>query len=1117
MFMHSHCSSMKAVSGRSFISPGSRPADCWPGRMTEQWGYGQQMMGMQAGGAQMMAMPAGSQQMMMQGGGGQYVVCMMPMQYVAGQGGVQGQQYAFQQEGGMQQVWMQPQMPLQAASAGGAVSAAGGRQGASFRPSAQPAQGSGAAASGGKEFDPSAASFVPAAQMQQHAQQEAVGGSPGSFQMSAGATAFVLPAETRAQQGMASGRYQGGSAAAAGWGLQHPQGSAGQAQFAAIPAPRPNAADARGWTRTPQAAAPAPIFRKAEADAAPADAGSPLHKSTDGKAYVPPHLRNRPAPTGTPDGARKEDPRQYAAKKEEPKKKEEEEEPKALAAAEFPSLMSAVTPKKGGWPAAKKGGMAAKEEVAEAAQPEEKPEEKEEPVLKGSAWGKSAAKQREEAAKKRREEEEARAAQEAAARAAAELEQPALPKAGEPSRAPARPAEAAGPAGLLPSADAQPAEAAPQEAAAVAAAEEARPEHGDAARAGEVAAEAARAPEAEARRRAAEAKGDGKGVELAAEEAANADTNDEGGETTNDEASRPETDVSVPDTGAESPCKEEAKAEEATFAEPPPAEAAPAEEPAAADEAAAGAALGGIFASKGKKKLKNLAAPRPAAGDGAAQAAEEAAERARLEEEAAARERRRAEEAAAERLREEEEAKERARAQEAKDLERDDEDRETEEGTEDMEAATDEVEAASADAEAASEEGEEHASPHAELLAFRACGGAAGPPEEVATLSAKEDPTGWRPEDTPSGASKATTWRRSAEDGRRGDRDRDRKGGGKSSGKDWERAPRETLSALSNKAEHAYKRNTAELDREAELTRLAKSLLNKICPDNCSVIASRIMTEAMVKTEDELKIVIHLIFQKALTEPHYCETYVELVHALKGEMPEFPNPDGGKPLTFKAALLNVTQEEYESMTANTMQPTDEEKATKDPEELQFIMAGKKKKLLANMKFIGHLYLKELLGGKVISSVASELLKIDGSGLPEEHVVECVCELISAIGYTLENSKFQSTLVQVCSRLKDLKGQKNKAGKDILSKRIQFQIQDLLDMRGQGWAKKTFKAAAKTKEEIRADAEREERMKEKGKDVPTAEYVIAGKKSSSAVSGPAVESGDWDVVRTKSRR
>jgi hypothetical protein len=211
-------------------------------------------------------------------------------------------------------------------------------------------------------------------------------------------------------------------------------------------------------------------------------------------------------------------------------------------------------------------------------------------------------------------------------------------------------------------------------------------------------------------------------------------------------------------------------------------------------------------------------------------------------------------------------------------------------------------------------------------------------------------------------------------------------------------------------------------------------------------------------------------------------------------------------------MLNVTQNEYEAM-PTTLQPTEEEKAAyPDPEELQFMLGGKKKKLLANMRFIGHLFLKDLLTGKIITTVAKELLMIDGTGMPEDHVVECVCELVSSIGYTLENSKSKDTLSQVLFRLKDLKGQK-RGGKDLYTKRIQFQIQDLLDMQRAGWVKKSFKAGAKTKEEIRADAEREEKLKERGKDVGAAEYVIAGKKPAAALApgGKAPAEDNWSTV------
>ncbi|CAK0820053.1 unnamed protein product, partial [Prorocentrum cordatum] len=284
-----------------------------------------------------------------------------------------------------------------------------------------------------------------------------------------GDRADAFPGVGRPQDAAAGGTGLGPSA---GWGAANAQlGAAGAEQApqpAAAPAARPNAADARGWTRTPKgadaadargwaqaapfqthgkgfdptvkgagkgkgAALPAASVAAAAGAAEPLDAASPLHRNTKGNAYVPPHLRNRPAAQGAQD----------APKKEEPKK---EEEAKPLEAAEFPSLVSAVAPKKAA--KAKAGPVVAKEADPELAPPaQEKREERKEPILKGTAWGKDAAKEREEAAK-RKKEEDARAAQEAAeaaARRAAQEEeeeaaelpgpaaQPAAAKSAEPT------------------------------------------------------------------------------------------------------------------------------------------------------------------------------------------------------------------------------------------------------------------------------------------------------------------------------------------------------------------------------------------------------------------------------------------------------------------------------------------------------------------------------------------------------------------------------------------------------------------------------------------------------------------------------------------------------------
>merc|ERR1719491_1798365 len=55
----------------------------------------------------------------------------------------------------------------------------------------------------------------------------------------------------------------------------------------------------------------------------------------------------------------------------------------------------------------------------------------------------------------------------------------------------------------------------------------------------------------------------------------------------------------------------------------------------------------------------------------------------------------------------------------------------------------------------------------------------------------------------------------------------------------------------------------------------------------------------------------------------------------------------------------------------------------------------------------------------------------------------------------------------------------RTGKAFFDKRIQFKIQDLIDLRGNNWQKKLFKEQAKTKDEIRKDAAKEAKSAAKG--------------------------------------
>merc|ERR1712125_292025 len=94
----------------------------------------------------------------------------------------------------------------------------------------------------------------------------------------------------------------------------------------------------------------------------------------------------------------------------------------------------------------------------------------------------------------------------------------------------------------------------------------------------------------------------------------------------------------------------------------------------------------------------------------------------------------------------------------------------------------------------------------------------------------------------------------------------------------------------------------------------------------------------------------------------------------------------------------------------------------DLEEIEYLKKKRKDRVLANMKFIGQLFLRRLLGPKVIGSVVQDLVKCgDETSVPEEPMIECVCALIANIGPALEELPAgKSALVLVCSRLLDLR-------------------------------------------------------------------------------------------------
>jgi len=291
-----------------------------------------------------------------------------------------------------------------------------------------------------------------------------------------------------------------------------------------------------------------------------------------------------------------------------------------------------------------------------------------------------------------------------------------------------------------------------------------------------------------------------------------------------------------------------------------------------------------------------------------------------------------------------------------------------------------------------------------------------------------------------------------------------------------------------------------------ELQRAIQSHLNKICPDNISTITSKI---AMIRpnSAQELEVIAQLIFEKAVVEPHYCPTYAELIFNLCSAFSEFLSNDGSKSITFRSSIIDICQNEYEHVLASTMRcGRTERNAASDDGDDEFKLASTQKKgrMLANMTLIGHLFLRQMLPARIISSMLQELVLGNGeeeNSTPEEHSIECACVLLMSTGCTLDSkSSGRKSIQLVCDRMWELSSHTASKGKEVYSKRVRFVIQDVLDTRLAGWTKKSFKSIAKTKDEVRQDQKQELNAKVKRGAPPMVEQVVAGQRPVGVAAG-----------------
>lgn len=285
----------------------------------------------------------------------------------------------------------------------------------------------------------------------------------------------------------------------------------------------------------------------------------------------------------------------------------------------------------------------------------------------------------------------------------------------------------------------------------------------------------------------------------------------------------------------------------------------------------------------------------------------------------------------------------------------------------------------------------------------------------------------------------------------------------------------------------------AEAAKTLDLFRRVRSVLNKLTPQMFQQLMKQV-TELAIDTEERLKGVIDLIFEKAISEPNFSVAYANMCRCLMGlKVPTSDKP--GVTVNFRKLLLNRCQKEFEKdkdddevfeqKQKELDAATEEEERQRLNDELQDAKDKARKRSLGNIKFIGELFKLKMLTEPIMHDCIVKLLKNH-----DEDSLECLCRLLSTIGKDLDFEKAKPRMDQYFHQMEKIIKEKK------TSSRIRFMLQDVLDLRKNNWVPRRGDQGPKTIDQIHKEAELEEHREQ----IKVQQQLLSKKDSSQGRGG-----------------
>ncbi|XP_070814343.1 eukaryotic translation initiation factor 4 gamma 3 isoform X5 [Chaetodon trifascialis] len=266
-----------------------------------------------------------------------------------------------------------------------------------------------------------------------------------------------------------------------------------------------------------------------------------------------------------------------------------------------------------------------------------------------------------------------------------------------------------------------------------------------------------------------------------------------------------------------------------------------------------------------------------------------------------------------------------------------------------------------------------------------------------------------------------------------------------------------------------------EMLKTQELFRKVRSILNKLTPQKFNQLMKQV-TDLTIDTEERLKGVIDLVFEKAIDEPSFSVAYGNMCRCLatlKVHMTDKPNTT----VNFRKLLLNRCQKEFEKDKVDDVvferkqKELDSAASATERERLQEELEDAKDKArrrsIGNIKFIGELFKLKMLTEAIMHDCVVKLLKNH-----DEESLECLCRLLTTIGKDLDFEKAKPRMDQYFNQMEKIVKERK------TSSRIRFMLQDVIDLRLHNWVSRRADQGPKTIEQIHKEAKIEEQEEQR---------------------------------------